>query len=53
MLMALMTVYRIVLAVGVVIFPMMNVVFVVVTVPVVKTVRGCLMVIAGKVTAAV
>jgi hypothetical protein len=45
MLTALMIVYRIVLVHGVEALKMMSVVFVVVTVPVVKTVRECLMVI--------
>ena len=53
MLMAVMTVYRIVLAVGGVIFPMINVVYVVVMTQAALTVQAFPMVTAGKVTAAV
>ena len=53
MLTAPMTVYRIVRAHGVVIFPMMNVVFVVAMIRAALTVPAFPMVIAGKVTAAV
>ena len=53
MLMAVMTVYRIVLVHGAAIFPMMNVESVVVMIRAVLTVQVYQMVITGKVTVAV